>query len=226
MALIYCNSCGHKISDKARFCPHCGAPVYIPQKSIVDNQHKSGTSPLLIGLSAVIFVLAGIVLFMLFGKEKENNKPSELDMLRTEVDSLHSIADKTREDRIATEDSLLQVEKERLEAERKAFEMRQQAEAGAAHLKNATGVYTGKIYGVRASMNLTQNGNYMSGTYTGNTRKYSVSGSIDDSNYFDLTIYNSDMAEAHISGYITGRKMSGTWEEYLTGAVYEFKLMR
>ena len=32
MALIYCSSCGHQVSDQSRFCPNCGAPIQrIPQ---------------------------------------------------------------------------------------------------------------------------------------------------------------------------------------------------
>ena len=26
MALIKCKSCGHVMSDRAEFCPHCGCP--------------------------------------------------------------------------------------------------------------------------------------------------------------------------------------------------------
>jgi len=34
MALIKCSECGHDVSDKAKTCPHCGAPVEIGLKSI------------------------------------------------------------------------------------------------------------------------------------------------------------------------------------------------
>ena len=34
MALINCKECNHKISDKAKFCPSCGAPI---NDSTVDN---------------------------------------------------------------------------------------------------------------------------------------------------------------------------------------------
>ncbi|MCI8631824.1 MAG: zinc-ribbon domain-containing protein [Firmicutes bacterium] len=28
MALMYCRECGKQVSDKAKFCPHCGCPIY------------------------------------------------------------------------------------------------------------------------------------------------------------------------------------------------------
>ncbi len=30
---IYCRNCGKELSDDARFCPVCGAPVYVPVPS-------------------------------------------------------------------------------------------------------------------------------------------------------------------------------------------------
>lgn len=37
MTLISCNDCGGKISDRARYCPHCGAPVtYINERRLVE----------------------------------------------------------------------------------------------------------------------------------------------------------------------------------------------
>ena len=41
MALIYCNQCGKQVSDRAQFCPHCGAPV--DDKAVVDHS-KIGTT--------------------------------------------------------------------------------------------------------------------------------------------------------------------------------------
>lgn len=32
MALMKCDECGKKVSDKAKNCPHCGAPVEVEEK--------------------------------------------------------------------------------------------------------------------------------------------------------------------------------------------------
>ena len=32
MSLIKCNSCGHVMSDRADFCPHCGCPKELSVK--------------------------------------------------------------------------------------------------------------------------------------------------------------------------------------------------
>ena len=37
MALIYCNQCGRQVSDRAKACPHCGAPVVV-MGGIIDDQ--------------------------------------------------------------------------------------------------------------------------------------------------------------------------------------------
>ena len=38
MALITCKDCGNQVSDRAQFCPRCGAPVEI------ENVSGTGTS--------------------------------------------------------------------------------------------------------------------------------------------------------------------------------------
>jgi ribosomal protein L37E len=35
MALIKCEECGKKVSDKATFCPHCGCPVIVKEPTII-----------------------------------------------------------------------------------------------------------------------------------------------------------------------------------------------
>ena len=41
MALIYCNQCGKQVSDRAQFCPHCGALV--DDKAVVDHSKIGAT---------------------------------------------------------------------------------------------------------------------------------------------------------------------------------------
>lgn len=38
MALIYCDECGKKISDKANVCPHCGNPIREIQMAEIERQ--------------------------------------------------------------------------------------------------------------------------------------------------------------------------------------------
>ena len=231
MAIIKCKECGNLISDKASQCPRCGAPVLntanthpTPPYPTRQVSHKSNKG-LLIGLCIALTVaLAGLAFVLI--KNHKDNKEAAQQLAIIEKGKRNEKKAQAMADSLKKEAERQEQEKARLEAERHALEAQRRAEAEAERLKSATGVYTGKIYGVRARMSLKQNGSYVSGTYTGNTRKYTVNGSIDDSNYFDLTIYNNSMAEARITGYINGHKMSGTWEEYLTGNIYEFKLMR
>ena len=238
MAILKCYNCGNFISDKAGQCPKCGAPVTgqspqtsgqssLPNQSVLvnnTNPHKKTSKGIIFGLCAALFLLlAGLVFILIKNNQDEREALAKLTAQQEKEKKL--LEDKQAELE-AEKARLEEAERQRIEAERQQETARRMAEAQAAMMKSATGVYTGKIYGVRARMSLKQNGSYVSGTYTGNTRKYTVNGSIDDSNYFDLTIYNNSMAEARITGYINGHKMSGTWEEYLTGNIYEFKLMR
>lgn len=43
MALIYCRECGKQISDKAKFCPHCGYPMNI--KEMPEEPGTSAAAP-------------------------------------------------------------------------------------------------------------------------------------------------------------------------------------
>lgn len=45
MALIYCKHCGHKISDKATLCPHCGSPSKDGQSQNIQNQQFPASVP-------------------------------------------------------------------------------------------------------------------------------------------------------------------------------------
>lgn len=39
MSLIKCDECGHEVSDRALFCPHCGFPVHL------NASHPTGVAP-------------------------------------------------------------------------------------------------------------------------------------------------------------------------------------
>ena len=57
MALIECNECSHKISDKASNCPNCGAPVpKEPKKLLKLTIKKEKTSIITYILYALIFL--------------------------------------------------------------------------------------------------------------------------------------------------------------------------
>ncbi|GAB1830073.1 zinc ribbon domain-containing protein [Achromobacter xylosoxidans] len=63
MALITCKECGKEVSDKAKTCASCGAPVKI-------SIPKKKAHPLLIGV-----VTLGIVYFVLGGDKGDASKP-------------------------------------------------------------------------------------------------------------------------------------------------------
>ena len=76
MALIYCSECGQQISDKAKACPKCGAPIFVVA-SKTDNKTSvyvtlgyvfSGTSYFIFPL---IFAIFGFVLGVLNIIQKE-----------------------------------------------------------------------------------------------------------------------------------------------------------
>ena len=181
---------------------------------------KSSLSRLHIWLIVVIAVLATIIVFMLFNGSAKDEREEKQKMAK--IDSLTAEMDEQRKE----QETLLKAEREQLEAERKSLDARKRAEEEAQRLKSSTGVYTGVIYGVKARLSLKQNGTVITGTYTGNTRKYTVDGTVDDDNNFDIYIYNDATIDSHVTGSIQGRLMKGTWDEYLTGNVYEFKLTR
>lgn len=44
MALIYCRECGKQISDKAKFCPHCGYPMDKGSMNMKNTPREPGTN--------------------------------------------------------------------------------------------------------------------------------------------------------------------------------------
>ena len=94
------------------------------------------------------------------------------------------------------------------------------------HSHSATGTYSGQIQGADATLTLVQNGTELNATYSSGSRRYAASGDIDSDHQFELYVYDGDMAQARIRGIVSGHRISATWEERQTGAVYDFKLTR
>lgn len=78
MALITCRECGHKMSDRAESCPHCGCPQHIPDETtqLPDNQQpeetyaapakKQGGLKWLWAVIPSFLVIAGAVYYFMF----------------------------------------------------------------------------------------------------------------------------------------------------------------
>lgn len=238
MAILKCYNCGNFISDKAGQCPKCGAPVTgqspqtsgqssLPNQSVLvnnTNPPKKTSKGIIFGLCAALFLLlAGLVFILIKNNQDEREALAKLTAQQEKEKKL--LEDKQAELE-AEKARLEEAERQRIEAERQQETARRMAEAQAAMMKSATGVYTGKIYGVRARLSLRQNGSSLTGTYTGNTRKYTVNGTVDDNLNFDIYINGKDQIDAHVTGQINGKRMSGMWDEYLTGNYYSFSLSR
>ncbi len=243
-----CKSCRRPVPQNAKFCPHCGAPISSATPAKHRKRRKSGHTLLAYGLSAALFMLIGITLFIVFGKKKDPSRQAEAARLRSELQSLNASPDTIPSSTILpdslalppaasgspgkpspsfdSDPSLQQLENEREEAERLVRDARKRAEANEQSTTGASGLYTGTICGVPVRLSLTQQGDTLSGTYTGNTRQYLVSGTIDTDNRFKLTVFDNGTPEVHLSGLIVGSKMTGIWEEYLTSATYDFKLSK
>jgi len=172
-------------------------------------------------------LLVALLLIFLIYLIVDHNKNAELERQRAINDSIRIKASEDSINRAIEEakQAAAQAELERQQAEAARLAAERQA-AEAARLRSATGVYTGTIYGVRARLSLNQNGTSLSGSYNGNGRQYSVWGSVDGGLNFDIYIGTDYETDSHVTGTITGRKMSGWWEEYLTGNYYSFSLTR
>lgn len=62
MALIECDECGKKVSDKASSCPHCGNPIKL-EETYSDKEHEIVTvkSNLIIIIFLCLCIIAGFV---------------------------------------------------------------------------------------------------------------------------------------------------------------------
>lgn len=59
MALMTCNECGGKVSDKAGSCPHCGAPIKLDEIYSVEEKEIATVkmSNLIVGLCCLLCIL-------------------------------------------------------------------------------------------------------------------------------------------------------------------------
>lgn len=75
MALIYCRECGHRVSDKAPTCPHCGCPTNAGT-NIPNNSNNNGNNWLYILIGALA-VVGFIALFTLIAPKDNNANKQE-----------------------------------------------------------------------------------------------------------------------------------------------------
>ena len=74
MALITCEECGDKVSDKASSCPHCGVPLRpSPVKVVREKKKRNGGFAWL-----VIIIVAIIVLPLFFNMDGGSPKPKKV----------------------------------------------------------------------------------------------------------------------------------------------------
>lgn len=243
-----CSSCGHPLPEGARWCPNCGNKVSKAMrqtaKTIVDDadsrkakgrRKKQGwlKSTLTATLAAVLFVMAGISFFVIFGNDKENERGSRLHNQLSLPSGFPSDTDTTYLANAvdtasipSVDDALKQMEDKRMKAEQQAKDARQQASERMENAQDASGTYTGLVHGKEAELSIEQKGSELHATYSSGTRQYAAKGKMYHEQQFELYIYNDNRSEARIRGIISGRWLSGIWEERLTGAVVEFKLSR
>lgn len=97
MALVSCQSCGHKISDKAVKCPKCG--IRVVAKENIDNKEKIvGHNPrktkmtimIISFIILIISVLATIVYYDSFGRYEthEITKKHEITNIKETLEKL------------------------------------------------------------------------------------------------------------------------------------------
>jgi hypothetical protein len=75
MALIQCHECSGQVSDHARTCPHCGAPVI----ATIKRRQKAVLVEL--GIRLILAVVVGLTLWLtlqhIFGKLMEPLKATQ-----------------------------------------------------------------------------------------------------------------------------------------------------
>ncbi|WP_025121751.1 MULTISPECIES: zinc-ribbon domain-containing protein [unclassified Serratia (in: enterobacteria)] len=79
MALVDCKECGREISDKAKYCPHCGVKL---QQPVGNLKGCLGVILVFGGIFICFFVLLGI-----FGSGSSSREPLELCKMMIKMDS-------------------------------------------------------------------------------------------------------------------------------------------
>lgn len=67
MPLIQCPDCGHEISDRAAFCPYCGAPNKTTNNESGVLMHRSGAAGFVITALVILYVFAVLIGFGIWG---------------------------------------------------------------------------------------------------------------------------------------------------------------
>lgn len=105
MALIKCSECGKEISDKAKTCPNCGAPVVLkaqltqsnvaPPPMVKNNmpEKKKGSCLKSVGIFFAVIIVLGVI-GNLLGGEKDN-KPEETQTIIETEESVEESAVET-----------------------------------------------------------------------------------------------------------------------------------
>lgn len=89
MALIYCEKCGHEISDKASVCPNCG-------NSTSKSLKKRNRRIWIVALLCLIVILAVAITSVVYKSKKEEEEKILKEYIKN-IDSIYSEANKNKE---------------------------------------------------------------------------------------------------------------------------------
>lgn len=107
MALIKCSECGKEISDKAKTCPNCGAPVVMkatltqnnvaPPPMVKNNmpEKKKGSCLKSVGIFFAVIIVLGVIGNILGGEK--DDKPQETQPIIETEESVEESAVETEE---------------------------------------------------------------------------------------------------------------------------------
>jgi hypothetical protein len=65
MSLFTCNECNREISDKAKACPHCGAPVANQNDVLIHEQEKPAS--LVKNIGSILYNLIDLTIVIILG---------------------------------------------------------------------------------------------------------------------------------------------------------------
>ncbi len=194
------------------------------------TQRRQGGKGIIIALAALVFLLAGAILYLLLSSD---SKQSEKNLMV--ADSLRQAEIRLKEEKaklkIEEEKRIAEEERRQAEAEaerRQAEQARRKAEE-AERYRTATGTYRGRV-GSSAVVKLEQDGYSLNGTirYTKyNAAPLTLTGTIDSDGSFELNEYDDDFLQTgNLSGRIKGKYMTGSHYNTDKGTTVNFKLAR
>ena len=104
MALVRCNVCGRMISDRASFCPNCGAPRntmapmnYQPQPSPYNRKKNSDTSWWLIGILIGAVVILALAIGLVFYNRSISRSNAAMALQNMPKATTESVNDNVKE---------------------------------------------------------------------------------------------------------------------------------